>query len=83
MADQVQHSNEFDIRYTSDNDDWYKKYFAAQVQAFERSTAGWVFWSWKCNWIAGYNEWRWCYKSAVDAGIIPKDARSVASMSTC
>ncbi|KAI0439424.1 glycoside hydrolase superfamily [Xylaria telfairii] len=82
VADNVQYNAEFDIRDTDANNDWYKKFFAAQVHTFEKS-GGWVFWSWKCNWIAGFNEWRWCYKSAVDAGIIPKDAGSVAGQSPC
>ncbi|KAI1185220.1 glycoside hydrolase family 5 protein [Nemania serpens] len=82
VADDAQYNNEFDIRNTNANNDWYKKFFAAQAQAFERS-GGWVFWSWKCDWIAGFNEWRWCYKSAVDAGIIPKDAASAAGTSPC
>ncbi|KAI0870857.1 glycoside hydrolase superfamily [Hypoxylon argillaceum] len=82
ILEAAQYNPEFDIRNTGANDDWYKEFFAAQAQAYERS-GGWVFWSWKCNWIEGFNEWRWCYKSAADAGIIPKNAASAAGMSPC
>lgn len=61
---------------------WYKSYWAAQVTVFERS-GGWIFWSWKCNWIGGQDEWRWCYESAVSAGVIPDDASAAVSLSPC
>ncbi|KAI0839897.1 glycoside hydrolase family 5 protein [Hypoxylon sp. FL0890] len=82
VADSVESNDEFGIKNRPDQVDWYKKYWASQVQAFEKS-GGWVFWSWKCNWIGGIDEWRWCYKSAVAAGAIPKDAGSAASLSPC
>lgn len=82
VADDVESNDEFGIRGRTDQVDWYKSFWAAQVQTFEKS-AGWVFWTWKCNWIGGFNEWRWCYKSAVDAGVIPKDAGSASSLSPC
>jgi aryl-phospho-beta-D-glucosidase BglC (GH1 family) len=82
VADDVQSNDEFEIRNRPDQAAWYRSYWAAQVQAFERS-GGWVFWSWKCNWITGFDEWRWCYQSAVRAGVIPKDAGSAASLSPC
>lgn len=53
--------------------EWYKTFWEAQVQSYEQ-TGGWVFWTWKCNWIDGRDEWRWCYESAVDNDIIPDDA---------
>ncbi|RSL47209.1 hypothetical protein CEP54_013523 [Fusarium duplospermum] len=58
---------------------WYRHYWAAQVESFEKSD-GWFFWSWKCD---GKVDWRWCYKSAVAAGVIPKDAGKAASISPC
>ncbi|KAF4996493.1 hypothetical protein FDECE_12409 [Fusarium decemcellulare] len=58
---------------------WYRSYWAAQVESFEKSD-GWFFWSWKCD---GDVDWRWCYKSAVAAGVIPKDAGKAASLSPC
>ncbi|KAJ6437124.1 C6 zinc finger domain-containingprotein [Purpureocillium lavendulum] len=82
VADDVESNDEFGIRDRPDQVDWYKRFWAAQVQAFEKS-AGWVFWTWKCNWINGFDEWRWCYKSAVAAGAIPNDAGSAASISPC
>ncbi|KAI1343151.1 glycoside hydrolase family 5 protein [Xylariaceae sp. FL0016] len=82
VADDVQYSSDLDIKDTDANNAWYTDFWAAQAQAFERS-GGWVFWSWKCNYIAGFNEWRWCYKSAVEAGIIPEDASTAASISPC
>lgn len=81
VADDYENNDEFSI----DNDgaaDWYKQWWAAQVQAFEKS-GGWVFWTWKCNWIGGKDEWRWCYQSAVAAGAIPTDAGSASTISVC
>uniref|UniRef100_A0A8H7K9G3 glucan 1,3-beta-glucosidase n=1 Tax=Bionectria ochroleuca TaxID=29856 RepID=A0A8H7K9G3_BIOOC len=82
VADAVESNNEFGIRGRSDQADWYRKYWAAQVKTFEKS-GGWVYWSWKCNWIGGFDEWRWCYKSAVNAGVIPKDVTKAALLSPC
>ncbi|KAI1777015.1 glycoside hydrolase family 5 protein [Hypoxylon cercidicola] len=82
VADSVQSSDEFQIANRPDQVEWYRQFWAAQAQAFEKS-GGWVFWAWKCNWIGGVDEWRWCYKSAVAAGAIPKDASSAASISPC
>ena len=61
---------------------WYQSFWAAQVQAFEHSR-GHIFWSYKCNWIGGMDEWRWCYQSAVANGVIPTDASSTVSLSPC
>ncbi|KAJ4328908.1 hypothetical protein N0V84_000696 [Fusarium piperis] len=58
---------------------WYRNYWAAQVEPFEKSD-GWFFWSWKC---VGKVDWRWCYKSAVAASVILKDARKAAIISQC
>ncbi|KAI3579443.1 glycoside hydrolase superfamily, partial [Fusarium oxysporum f. sp. albedinis] len=52
---------------------WYKAYWAAQAESFEKSD-GWFFWSWKCDGDLGKKDWRWCYQAAVAAGVIPKDA---------
>ncbi|UKZ69749.1 uncharacterized protein TrAtP1_010753 [Trichoderma atroviride] len=82
VADNVQDNDELGIKNRSDQADWYQQFWAAQVLAFEKS-AGWVFWTWKCNWITGYDDWRWCYQSAVAAGAIPKDAGSAASINPC
>lgn len=61
---------------------WYRSFWAAQVQAFERG-GGWIFWTWKCNWINGQDEWRWCYESAVENGVIPQHASAAVSLSPC
>lgn len=39
------------------NQGFYSDWFAAQVQAYERSL-GWVFWSWKVN----IGDYRWSYR---------------------
>ncbi|KAL7622465.1 hypothetical protein AAE478_007971 [Parahypoxylon ruwenzoriense] len=82
VADSVQFNDEFQIKDRPDQVGWYRKYWAAQAQAFEKS-GGWVFWTWKCNWITGFNEWRWCYQSAVAAGAIPRDAASASPRKMC
>lgn len=38
---------------------FYTKWFAAQVHAYEKSTLGWVFWSWKSE--LG-DDYRWSYQ---------------------
>ncbi|KAG5931240.1 hypothetical protein E4U53_001883 [Claviceps sorghi] len=78
----VTNNAEFAIQNRKDQAEWYKKFWAAQVQAYEKS-GGWVFWSWKCNWMNGRDEWRWCYKSAVAAGAIPGNAASARSIAAC
>ncbi|KAK7402806.1 hypothetical protein QQX98_011434 [Neonectria punicea] len=56
--------------------DFYSKWFAAQIHAYEASTLGWVFWSWKTD--LG-DDYRWSYKAAVEAGVIPTDLGSISS----
>lgn len=68
---------------TADQRAFYARFWAAQAQAYERDAGGWLFWAWKCNWIGGRDEWRWCYESAVDNGVIPRDAASAPSVYTC
>jgi hypothetical protein len=70
--------NTDEFRYQG-QETWYRAYWAAQAQAFERSD-GWIFWSWKCD---GTEDWRWCYKSAVKAGVIPEDASMAKKLSPC
>ncbi|KAI1743351.1 glycoside hydrolase family 5 protein [Xylaria scruposa] len=82
VASDLQNTDEFDIQGHPENVAWYTEYFAAQVSIYEKS-GGWVFWNWKCNWINQFNDWRWCYKTAVEAGAIPKDASKAASLSPC
>jgi hypothetical protein len=61
------------------NKDFYKQWWAAQVQSYEKG-AGWVFWSWKTQ-LGG--DWRWSYKAAVEAGVIPKDPGQAGKLSGC
>lgn len=86
INDEYQSSPEFAIGSNEADLDtqklWYQSFWAAQVQAFERS-GGWIFWTWKCNWIDGQDEWRWCYQSAIENGVIPKDASAAVSLSPC
>lgn len=49
------------------NKDFYTKWFAAQVHAYETSAQGWVFWTWKAN----LGDYRWSYKGKLK----PKSAR--------
>lgn len=64
----------------ANNIDFYKKWFAAQVQAYEKSSVeGWIFWSWK----AQLGDPRWSYSDAVTAGIVPKDLNKIAGMKVC
>ena len=80
VADDLGSSPEFSIENaTSSQIEWYQQFWATQVAAYEKSV-GWVFWTWKCNYMGGVDEWRWCYQSAVAAGVIPSDVSSAASM---
>ncbi|KAF1963388.1 putative glucan endo-1,6-beta-glucosidase B [Byssothecium circinans] len=63
----------------STNKDFYKQWWAAQVQAYEKEM-GWVFWSWKAQLGEDY---RWCYRCAVEAGAIPKDPGQAGALAKC
>ena len=52
--DKVQGNSEWD---PSSNVDFYKKWWAAQVKAYEK-TEGWFFWSWKSQ----LGDYRWSYQ---------------------
>jgi aryl-phospho-beta-D-glucosidase BglC (GH1 family) len=52
-----------------ENHVFYRKWCAAQVKAYEKGR-GWVFWSWKTE-LGG--DWRWSYRAAVEAGVVPRD----------
>ena len=49
--------NQAEFLPTQGNEAWYRQWFEAQVQAYERLD-GWIFWSWR----AGLGDWRWSYK---------------------
>ena len=61
------------------NHDWYRQWWAAQVQAYEKQE-GWVFWSWKTE--LG-EDWRWSYSAAVEMGVIPKDFSKIQELAQC
>ncbi|KAI5459846.1 glycoside hydrolase superfamily [Mariannaea sp. PMI_226] len=50
------------------NKDFYVKFFAAQVHAYESTANGWIFWSWRTD---QGDDYRWSYKNAYLAGVIP------------
>ncbi|CAJ2507037.1 Uu.00g082230.m01.CDS01 [Anthostomella pinea] len=59
------------------NEEFYKKWFAAQVIGFEKYAAGWMFWNWKSD----LDDWRWDYSKAADALIIPSDLDNMTTNS--
>ncbi|KAL1970318.1 hypothetical protein VTN77DRAFT_5478 [Rasamsonia byssochlamydoides] len=72
-----------DVQWTAEwdpgtNQDFYKKWFAAQVMAYEKQQ-GWIFWTWKSQ----LGDYRWSYQDAVAAGVIPTDLDSVYNMGAC
>ena len=58
---------------------FYRRWFAAQVTSYERNTIGWVFWTWK----AQLGDYRWSYQDAVAAGVIPRNPQDVYSYGVC
>jgi hypothetical protein len=82
VAKAVRDNDEFGLDGSAEQKEWYRGYWGAQAETFEKS-GGWIFWTWKCNWMNGINDWRWCYQSAVAAGVIPQDAASASSLSAC
>ncbi|KAF2007889.1 glycoside hydrolase family 5 protein [Amniculicola lignicola CBS 123094] len=58
---------------------WYRQWWAAQVQSYEKG-AGWVFWSWNTQ-LGG--DWRWSYKAAVDAGVVPMNPDEARGLAGC
>jgi len=52
---------------------WYRRWWSAQTYAYEKQN-GWIFWTWKVQ----NGDWRWGYSNAVDAGVIPTNARGDA-----
>lgn len=54
VPDDVEHNDEWN---PDKNQDFYKRWFAAQVTAYERQQ-GWVFWTWKSQ----LGDLRWSYQ---------------------
>ncbi|KAH8434152.1 glycoside hydrolase family 5 protein [Aspergillus melleus] len=75
VPDDVEHTDEWN---PDSNQDFYKRWFAAQVTAYERQQ-GWVFWTWKSQ----LGDLRWSYQDAVEAGVIPKELNSLADLGVC
>ncbi|KAL5392764.1 hypothetical protein DPSP01_000464 [Paraphaeosphaeria sporulosa] len=61
------------------NKDWYKQWWGAQVQAYEKGL-GWFFWSWK---VQLGDDYRWGYRNAVEAGVIPLSPDEAAGLAKC
>ncbi|KAL8370381.1 hypothetical protein RB595_000653 [Gaeumannomyces hyphopodioides] len=74
----VPDDKEDDGEWAKSNTEFYKKWFAAQVIAYERHTLGWIFWSWKKE-----GDYRWSYQDAVRQGIVPRDLNSVVNSGVC
>ncbi|KAG6554347.1 hypothetical protein Mapa_004263 [Marchantia paleacea] len=72
---------EFDIK-KADAVSWYRRWWAAQVLSYEKER-GWIFWTWKVNWINGHLEWRWGYQQAYLAGVIPKNPQEAHTYGVC
>ena len=49
------------------------------MSSYEKG-AGWVFWSWKTE-LGG--DWRWSYKAAVEAGVVPKNPDQAGTLAGC
>lgn len=77
VSDAVESSSAWEP-WSGNNNAFYKKWWAAQVIAYEKQ-AGWIFWSWK----AELGDYRWSYKDAVAAGVIPTDPNQAYKMGVC
>jgi aryl-phospho-beta-D-glucosidase BglC (GH1 family) len=60
VADGSEWNDEFTLD-APDAAEWYNKWWSAQVMGYEKEQ-GWIFWTWKVQWIGGRNEWRWGYQ---------------------
>lgn len=74
---ELEWNSDFDPN-ASANKAFYKRWWAAQVTSYEKQL-GWAFWSWKTQ----LNDYRWGYKQAVEAGVIPKDPGEAAGLAGC
>ncbi|KAK6543587.1 hypothetical protein TWF694_000330 [Orbilia ellipsospora] len=78
VPDNLQESDMFRTD-SADAVKWFSGWFVAQQQMYERSGSGWVFWSWKST----LGDWRWSYRDAVVAGVIPKTLTASAKWNVC
>ncbi|KAI5799049.1 putative glucan endo-1,6-beta-glucosidase B [Geopyxis carbonaria] len=77
VGDDIEQTDAFKVGPA--NDGWYAAWWKAQTVAYEKQQ-GWIFWSWKTE--LG-DDYRWSYKQAVEAGVIPKAAGDGASSGVC
>lgn len=78
VADDVENTPAWQVKDSTANYEFYKKWFKAQTRAYEKQ-AGWIFWSWK----AELGDWRWSFRDAVMAGIIPKNLDEIYAGDAC
>ncbi|QDS69220.1 hypothetical protein FKW77_001058 [Venturia effusa] len=78
VPDDLENTPAWQVMDSTANHAFYQKWFKAQAQAYEKQ-AGWIFWSWK----AELGDWRWSYRDAVNAGIIPKNLDDIYSGGVC
>ncbi|KAH7118847.1 putative glucan endo-1,6-beta-glucosidase B [Dendryphion nanum] len=74
---ELEWNSDFDPNVAA-NKIFYRQWWAAQVTAYEKQL-GWAFWSWKTQ----LNDYRWGYKQAVEAGVIPKNPGEAAELAGC
>jgi hypothetical protein len=79
VASDVEDNADFEVIDTN-NDGFYKKWFAAQAQTYEREADGWVYWAWKSELGEDY---RWSYQQAVQRGIIPTNLNDLSQVGAC
>jgi aryl-phospho-beta-D-glucosidase BglC (GH1 family) len=77
VPDDVQWNSDWNP-YQEPGRTFYRRWFAAQVIAYERQF-GWIYWSWKSE----LGDLRWSYSEAVAAGVVPTDLNSVYNMGVC
>ncbi|KAF3937787.1 hypothetical protein ABW19_dt0205352 [Dactylella cylindrospora] len=78
VPDSLQESTMFKTS-SGDAIQWFQHWFIAQQQMYERSGLGWVFWNWKTT----LDDWRWSYRDAVRAGVIPKKLYRCVKWDVC
>ncbi|KAG7142925.1 glucan endo-1 like protein [Verticillium longisporum] len=76
VPDEDQWSDEW---HPESQKDFYRKWFAAQIHSYETRAEGWVFWTWKTQ----LGDYRWGYKDAVAAGVIPENIDEALNSGVC
>ncbi|KAE9963356.1 hypothetical protein BLS_009374 [Venturia inaequalis] len=78
VPDELEHTPAWEVKNSTANNAFYQKWFKAQAAAYEKQ-AGWIFWSWK----AELGDWRWSFRDAVAAGIVPKNLDLIYEGGAC